>query len=56
MNKDKYTFKGRYTMRGVNNSYYVYDRELECTTQLLGGTFNKARDELLKFKVEHNDK
>lgn len=47
-------FKGRYTLRGINGRWYVYDRELGTTVKDTGEhTFTKAEKYLLKnYPVE----
>ena len=50
-----FSFPGRYTLREINGVWYIYDRELQTTTIRAGGTFTKAKQFLLKYKVEQND-
>lgn len=51
-----YSFKGRYTLREINNIWYIYDREKGTTTERLhSATFKKAQEELYKYKKEKKD-
>ena len=44
-----FSFKGRYTLRGINGRWYVYDRELNTTIEDTGAnTFTKAEKYLYK--------
>ena len=55
--RNNFSFKGRYTLRGINNSWNIYDRELNANIKGLNArTFKDAEKELLKFKAQHNDK
>jgi len=51
-------FGGRFTLREINGSWYIYDRELMTTTDRLLGvhTFTKAEKALLRYKALHDDK
>jgi hypothetical protein len=50
----KFHFKGRYTLRGINGTWQIYDRELECIAQGSPSehTFTKAEKMLMKWKME----
>ena len=43
-----FTFKGDYTLREINGTWYIYNRKTMTTTRKAGNTFAKARDFLLK--------
>lgn len=43
-----FSFKGDYTLRAINGTWYVYDRKLQCCKERAGDTFTKARLYLLK--------
>jgi hypothetical protein len=51
-----FTFNGRYTLREINDVYYIYDREIssiiDCEPQR---TFNKAKAQLIEFKKVNGD-
>lgn len=53
-----FSFKGRYTLREINNSWYIYDRESKngFLKDFAGHTFTKAKETLLKYKKERGDK
>jgi hypothetical protein len=54
--KGHFTFKGRYTLRGINDVWYVYDRKIGSNVERLNAvTFTKAEKELLAYKREHGD-
>lgn len=56
----EFHFNGRYTLRGINGTYCLYDRELDCVIHNKDfkeqTTLTKAKEELIKFKSLHNDK
>ena len=54
--KGNYTFKGRYTLREMNGTWFIYDREkITITGRLNSATFVGAEKELLQFKKEQGD-
>ena len=56
MDKNNFSFKGRYTLREINETWYIYDRELQTTIKdLHEATFTKAKNKLIEFKIKNND-
>ena len=51
-----FSFLGRFTLREINGVWYIYDRETQTTTKEAGHTFKSAKDFLIKYKLEQNDK
>jgi len=50
--------KGRYTLRGINGSYYIYDRETQALVPNTPSesTFAKAKTMLENYKTKENTK
>ena len=44
----EFSFKGEYTLREINGTWYIYDRNLNTTKEQAGNTFKKARAYILK--------
>lgn len=54
--KGHFNFKGRYTLRAINDRWYVYDRKIGSTTiDTNQNTFTKAEKFLLNYKAKMGD-
>ncbi len=51
----EFSFKGRYTLRGINGEWFIYDRETQTTTLKAGNTFKSAERYLNNYKKEKGD-
>jgi hypothetical protein len=48
-----FSFKGRYTLREINGTWYIYDRDIQTVTINAGNTF-KAAEQFLNDFVKVN--
>jgi hypothetical protein len=56
MNKENFHFPGKYTLRGINNNWFIYDRETYTIIQdTREHTFKKATEKLKEFKIKNGD-